>query len=223
MSSNSLEKIIIDPITKATRCVIWLHGLGDSGAGFSPIVPVLNLPQDHEIRFIFPHAPEQAVTINQGAVMRSWYDIKSMDLHNRADINGVMDSEQRLHTLIQEQIESGIAADKIVLAGFSQGGVISLFSGLRYPQKLAGILAMSCYLPSPDSLPTDLSVANQQTPILQHHGEQDEVVPISAGKMANTLLIEAGYSAQWMSYAMPHTVVAEQLADISAWIQAVLK
>jgi len=223
MSSNSLEKIIIEPNTKASCCVIWLHGLGDSGAGFSPIVPVLNLPQDHEIRFIFPHAPEQAVTINQGVVMRSWYDIKSMDLHNRADINGVMESEQKLHALIQEQIDSGIAADKIVLAGFSQGGVISLFAGLRYPQKLAGILAMSCYLPSPDSLPADLSVANQQTPILQHHGEQDEVVPISAGKMANTLLVEAGYSAQWTSYAMPHTVVAEQLADISEWIQAVLK
>jgi phospholipase/carboxylesterase len=223
MSSNSLEKIIIEPMTKATRCVIWLHGLGDSGAGFSPIVPVLNLPQDHKIRFIFPHAPEQAVTINQGAVMRSWYDIKSMDLHNRADIHGVMESEQRLQALIQEQIDSGITADKIVLAGFSQGGVISLFSGLRYPQKLAGILAMSCYLPSPDKLPADLSLANQQTPILQHHGEQDEVVPISAGKMANTLLVKAGYSAQWTSYAMPHTVVAEQLADISAWIQVVLK
>jgi phospholipase/carboxylesterase len=223
MSSNSLEKIIIDPATKATRCVIWLHGLGDSGAGFSPIVPVLNLPKDHGIRFIFPHAPEQAVTINQGMVMRSWYDIKSMDLHNRADITGVMESEQRLHALIQEQIEGGIAADKIVLAGFSQGGVISLFTGLRYSQKLAGILAMSCYLPSPDSLPVDLSVANQQTPILQHHGIQDEVVPVGAGNMANSLLIAAGYSAEWQTYTMPHTVIAEQLADISAWIQAVLK
>ena len=221
--SATLEKIIVNPASKATSCVIWLHGLGDSGAGFSPIVPALQLPQDHLIRFIFPHAPEQAVTINQGAVMRSWYDIKSMDLHNRADITGVMASEQRLHALIQEQIDSGIAADKIVLAGFSQGGVISLFSGLRYPQKLAGILAMSCYLPNPDALPTELSQANQQTPILQHHGEQDEVVPISAGSMANSLLMGAGYQPQWQSYAMPHSVVAEQLADISTWLQKVLK
>lgn len=223
MSSTALERIIIEPSSNATRCVIWLHGLGDSGAGFSPIVPVLNLPADHQIRFIFPHAPEQAVTINQGVVMRSWYDIKSMDLHNRADITGVMESEKRLHALIQEQIDSGIAADKIVLAGFSQGGVISLFSGLRYPQKLAGILAMSCYLPSPDKLPTELSPANQQTPIMQYHGEQDEVVPVSAGKMANTLLVDAGYAAQWVTYPMPHTVVAEQLADISTWLQKVLK
>lgn len=223
MPSTILEKIIVNPQSKATSCVIWLHGLGDSGAGFSPIVPVLKLPKDHQIRFIFPHAPEQAVTINQGVVMRSWYDIKSVDLHNRADINGVIESEQRLHALIEEQIDGGIAADKIVLAGFSQGGVISLFSGLRFPQKLAGILAMSCYLPSPDKLPTDLSSANQKTPILQHHGEQDEVVPISAGKKANTLLINAGYAAQWTSYTMPHSVVAEQLADISAWIQKVLK
>lgn len=221
--SATLEKIIVNPASKATSCVIWLHGLGDSGAGFSPIVSALQLPQDHQIRFIFPHAPEQAVTINQGAVMRSWYDIKSMDLHNRADITGVMESEQRLHALIQEQIDSGIAADKIVLAGFSQGGVISLFSGLRYSQKLAGILAMSCYLPNPEALPTELSAVNQQTPILQHHGEQDEVVPISAGKKANTLLVAAGYQAQWQSYAMPHSVVAEQLADISAWLHKVLK
>lgn len=221
--SATLEKIIVNPASKATSCVIWLHGLGDSGAGFSPIVPALQLPQDHLIRFIFPHAPEQAVTINQGAVMRSWYDIKSMDLHNRADLNGVMASEKRLHALIQEQIDSGIPADKIVLAGFSQGGVISLFSGLRYPQKLAGILAMSCYLPNPDALPTDLSPANQKTPILQHHGEQDEVVPISAGSMANSLLMGAGYQPQWQSYAMPHSVVAEQLADISTWLQKVLK
>ena len=219
----ALEKIIINPSSDATSCVIWLHGLGDSGAGFSPVVPVLNLPKDHQIRFVFPHAPEQAVTINQGAVMRSWYDIKSMDLHHRADLNGVMASEKRLHALIQEQINSGIPADKIVLAGFSQGGVISLFSGLRYPQKLAGILAMSCYLPNPDALPTKLSAANQQTPILQHHGEQDEVVPISAGKKANTLLVAAGYQAQWQSYAMPHSVVAEQLVDIAAWLQMVLK
>ena len=223
MPATKLDKIVINPSQKATSCVIWLHGLGDSGAGFSPIVPVLNLPKDHQIRFIFPHAPEQAVTINQGAVMRSWYDIKSMDLHNRADMAGVLESEQALHTLIQEQLDSGITSDKIVLAGFSQGGVIGLFTGLRYPQKLAGILAMSCYLPNADQLPTELAEANKQTSIIQMHGEQDEVVPISAGKKANTLLIDAGYTAQWTSYTMPHSVIAQQLTDISAWIQKVLK
>ena len=219
MPSTTLDKIIVEPTSTATSCVIWLHGLGDSGAGFSPIVPVLKLPKDHQIRFIFPHAPEQAVTINQGAVMRAWYDIKEMNLHNRADMKGVLESEQSLDALIQEQIDKGIAADKIIIAGFSQGGVVALFTGLRYPQKLAGILAMSCYLPTADKLPDDLSAINQQTPILQMHGTQDEVVVMQAGKIANELLVNANYPAQWKTYPMAHTVVLEQLTDIANWIQ----
>jgi phospholipase/carboxylesterase len=218
-----LQRIIIEPQTTATSCVIWLHGLGDSGAGFSPIVPVLGLPNDHQIRFIFPHAPKQAVTINRGAVTRSWYDIKSMDLHNRADINGVLESEKLIHGLIQEQLDNGISSEKIVLAGFSQGGVMSLFTGLRYPQKIAGILAMSCYLQKANQLPDQLSATNKNTPILQHHGEQDEVVPMAAGKMAHQLLLDNGYQTQWKAYAMPHTVISKQLADISQWLQKVLK
>ena len=138
MSIAPLDRITVEPKSPATSCVIWLHGLGDSGAGFAPIVPVLGLPDNHSIRFIFPHAPEQAVTINQGYVMRSWYDIKSMDLHNRADMDGVLSSEKLLQDLIQEQIDSGIPAKNIVLAGFSQGGVLSLFTGLRFFTKLSG-------------------------------------------------------------------------------------
>lgn len=217
--SSPLEKIVIEPNTQATACVIWLHGLGDSGAGFAPIVPVLNLPSDHAIRFVFPHAPEQAVTINNGYVMRSWYDIKSMDLHNRADMAGVEASELLVRALIQEQIASGIPANKIILAGFSQGGVLSLFTGLRFEQTLAGIMALSCYLPTADKLPAQLHDANKSTAILQHHGSQDEVVPQSAGKMAYDLLQGQGYQTQWQSYVMPHSVLPEQLADISAWLQ----
>ena len=175
MSIKPLERVTIEPNSSATSCVIWLHGLGDSGNGFAPIVPVLNLPKNHGVRFIFPHAPEQAVTINQGQVMRSWYDIKTMDLHSRADMPGVLESEQAIHALIQEQIDAGIPANKIVLAGFSQGGVISLFTGLRYPKTLAGIMALSCYLPTADHLPEDLALENKDTPILQNHGEQDIV------------------------------------------------
>ena len=218
MSVAVLERITIEPNTSATACVIWLHGLGDSGAGFAPVVPVLGLPDDHSIRFIFPHAPEQAVTINQGYVMRSWYDIKSMDLHNRADMPGVLDSEQFVIALIQEQIDVGIPADKIVLAGFSQGGVMSLFSGLRYPQTLAGIMALSCYLPTADELPVQLSAANKLTSILQHHGEQDDVVPLFAGKMANDLLNQADYQTEWKTYAMGHSVLPHQLQDIGKWL-----
>ncbi|MEW6990016.1 alpha/beta hydrolase [Colwelliaceae bacterium 6441] len=219
MSVNRLDNITIEPKTVATSCVIWLHGLGDSGEGFAPVVPMLGLPTDHSIRFVFPHAPEQAVTINQGYVMRSWYDIKSMDLHNRADMKGVLESEQLVHALIEEQIDAGIPAKNIVLAGFSQGGVVSLFTGLRYPEKLAGLLALSCYLPNADKLPDNLTSANASTPIMQNHGEQDDVVPLSAGKMAHALLNNAGYQVEWQSYQMPHSVLPEQLTDISVWLQ----
>ena len=216
---TALDKIVIEPASKATSCVIWLHGLGDSGAGFAPIVPMLHLPQDHGIRFVFPHAPEQPVTINNGAVMRSWYDIKSMDLHNRADLNGVQASEILVKALIQEQLDAGIAVNKIILAGFSQGGVLSLFTGLRYEQPLAGIMALSCYLPTADCLPEGLHEANKQTPILQHHGSQDEVVPVAAGKTAFDLLRAKNYLSVWKTYPMPHTVLPEQLADITKWIK----
>jgi len=218
MTTQALEKITVEPTAPANSCVIWLHGLGDSGAGFAPIVPALNLPANHGIRFIFPHAPDRAVTINQGYVMKAWYDIKSMDLHNRADMTGVLESEQSVHQLIQEQIDSGIPADSIILAGFSQGGVVSLFTGLRFSQKLAGIMALSCYLPNADKLPDELHDANKATSILQHHGEQDEVVLLSAGKMANTLLREQNYNVAWKSYNMPHSVLPEQIQDISKWI-----
>jgi len=178
------------------------------------------LPVDHNVRFIFPHAPEQAVTINQGYVMRSWYDIKSMDLHDRADMEGVLASEVCVSALIQEQIDAGIPANKIVLAGFSQGGVVSLFTGLRYREQLAGIMALSCYLPTADKLPQDLSHANKSTPILQQHGSQDDVVPMTAGKIAFDLLSEKGYQTSWQSYVMPHSVLPEQLKDIGAWLLA---
>ncbi len=222
MSIKPLERITIEPNSPATSCVIWLHGLGDSGDGFAPIVPVLNLPKNHGIRFIFPHAPERAVTINQGYIMRSWYDIKSMDLHSRADMSGVLESESAVLALIQQQINSGIPANKIVLAGFSQGGVVGLFTGLRFSQTLAGILALSCYLPTANKLPESCHQANKATPILQNHGEQDDVVPMSSGKMANQLLLDAGYKAKWQSYRMPHSVLPEQLSDISAWLKSVL-
>ncbi|KEK28583.1 alpha/beta hydrolase [Shewanella xiamenensis] len=215
----TLERIVIEPQVEATAVVVWLHGLGDSGAGFAPVVPALGLPADHSIRFIFPHAPEQAVTINGGYIMRAWYDIKSMDLHDRADMQGVMASELSVQALIDEQIAAGIPSERIVLAGFSQGGVMSLFTGLRYPQKLAGIMALSCYLPTGDVLPSQLSVANADTPILQQHGEQDDVVPLSAGLLAKEALIAGGYPVQWQTYPMPHSVIPVQLKVISAWLQ----
>ncbi|HCH70480.1 MAG TPA: carboxylesterase [Colwellia sp.] len=213
-----LDRITIEPKKTATSCVIWLHGLGDSGAGFAPVVPLLNLPHNHAIRFVFPHAPEQAISINNGFVMPAWYDIKNNDLHNRADMDGVLKSESLVQALIQEQIDNGIPASNIVLAGFSQGGVMSLYTGLRYEQTLAGIIALSCYLPIKDQLPTELSTANKNTLVLQHHGKVDDVVPMSAGKMANELMKNKGYNTQWKTYPMAHSVLPEQLNDIGTWL-----
>lgn len=222
MSVVPLERITIEPKGVAKACVIWLHGLGDSGAGFAPVVPALGLNPAHSIRFIFPHAPEQAVTINAGHVMRSWYDIKGMDLLDRADLPGVLASEARVKALIEEQEALGISADRIILAGFSQGGVMSLFTGLRYSKKLAGIMGLSCYLPTGDKLPNDVSEQNRSTAILQHHGLQDEVVPHQAGVMARNALLSAGYQTQWQEYTMGHNVLPQQLLDIGRWLTAQL-
>ena len=152
--------------------------------------------------------------------MRSWYDIKSMDLHNRADMDGVLESEVKVRALISEQISAGIPASNIILAGFSQGGVVGMFTGLRYPEKLAGIMALSCYLPNADALPEQLSAANSDTHILQLHGDNDDVVQLSAGKMANKLLNEKGYPVTWKTYPMAHSVHPTEIRDIAAWLVA---
>ena len=222
MSKQPLERITIEPKQPVKACVIWLHGLGDSGAGFAPVVPLLGIPESLAVRFIFPHSPSIAVTINQGFVMPAWYDIKGMDIDNRADMPGVINSESAIAALIDEQVASGISADKIVLAGFSQGGVMSLFTGLRYPKTLAGIMALSCYLPTGDKLPSDLSEANRHTPLLQLHGDQDEVVPVIAGLSAYELIKTAGYPTQWQTYSMGHSVLPEQLKDIGKWLTTCL-
>lgn len=213
-----LDAIVVEPKVDARYAVIWLHGLGDSGAGFAPVVPALGLPDDAAIRFVFPHAPEQPVTINGGYIMRAWYDIKSMDLHDRADMAGVLESEQQVRGLIEAQIAAGVPSERIVLAGFSQGGVMSLFTGLRFDKPLAGIMALSCYLPGGEQLPQDASEANRMTAILQHHGEQDEVVPLFAGQMAKDALVTAGYQVNWQTYSMGHSVLPAQLADIRRWL-----
>ncbi|MBT1445855.1 carboxylesterase [Shewanella sp. JM162201] len=212
------DAIVIEPSMPAKAAVIWLHGLGDSGAGFAPVAAALNLPDDAAVRFVFPHAPEQPVTINGGYIMRAWYDIKSMDLHDRADLAGVLESEKRVLALIEEQLATGIPSNNIILAGFSQGGVMSLFTGLRCPHPLGGIMALSCYLQGGDALPADCAQANLGTAILHHHGEQDEVVPLFAGKMANEALSRGGYQVEWQTYAMGHSVLPSQLLDIRRWL-----
>ncbi|WP_404341537.1 alpha/beta hydrolase [Pseudoalteromonas mariniglutinosa] len=201
---------------KAT--VIWLHGLGDSGDGFAPVAPQLALPSELGIRFIFPHAPIQPVTINSGMVMRSWYDIKSMDLANRADEQGVCESAAKVSQLIEREIESGITANKIILAGFSQGGVIALHLAPRLSYKLAGVIALSTYMCAPEKLATQLQ--QRKLDIFMAHGRHDDVVPHSAGKHAYDILKTHDMDVSWQDYPMAHQVCGDELIAIREWLIA---
>lgn len=222
MSANLLPYVEIAPPTEATACVIWMHGLGDSGHGFAPIVPELGLPADHSIRFVFPHAPERPVTINGGMRMRAWYDIKSLDFNSRADLTGVQESAALAEQLVEDQIAKGIPAHRIVLAGFSQGGVIALHLSTRIKHKLAGVMALSTYMCEPQLLAAEKSDANITTPFFVAHGEQDEVVPVFMGNAAYKVLTENGFNASWTTYMMQHNVCMQEIKDIAAFLNQVL-
>ena len=208
------------PALGSTRAaVVWLHGLGDSGHGFAPIVPELRLPSDAGIRFLFPHAPERPVTVNGGMRMRAWYDIKTMDLAQRADEEGVRQSAQAVQQLLDKLISEGISSERIILAGFSQGGVIALHLLPRLPYKLAGVMALSTYICVPDKLKDEAVAVNKATPVLMAHGSEDPVVPMFAGQQAYHALKNAGFNVSWHDYRMPHSVCAQEVADISSFIQ----
>jgi len=214
-----LPFVEVKPAVPATAAVVWLHGLGDSGDGFAPIVPELRLPKNHSIRFIFPHAPVRAITINNGAQMRGWYDIKTWDLNDRADEVGVRESAAAVQQLLDTLIQQGIAIEKIILAGFSQGGVIALHMLPRLPYKLAGAMALSTYMAVPQKLTAEKNNLNLATPLLMNHGSHDDVVPFSAGQAAFQTMKHAGFNARWLDYRMAHTVCGQQVADISRFIQ----
>ena len=222
MTQQLLPCVEINPSTAPDACVIWLHGLGDSGHGFAPIVPELKLPDSMAVKFLFPHASERPITINGGMRMRAWYDIKSLDFESRADLEGVKESAEQVEQLIKAQIESGIKAERIVLAGFSQGGVIALHLAPRFSQKLAGVMALSTYMCEPALLSSEALDVNLETPIMMAHGEQDEVVPVFMGNAAFKTLNECGFKATWQTYTMQHNVCMQELNDISAWLQKLL-
>ncbi|AEA96300.1 alpha/beta hydrolase [Alteromonas mediterranea] len=222
MTQQLLPCVEINPSTAPDACVIWLHGLGDSGHGFAPIVPELKLPDSMAVKFLFPHASERPITINGGMRMRAWYDIKSLDFESRADLEGVKESAEQVEQLIKAQIESGIKAERIVLAGFSQGGVIALHLAPRFSQKLAGVMALSTYMCEPALLSSEALDVNRETPIMMAHGEQDEVVPVFMGNAAFKTLNECGFKATWQTYTMQHNVCMQELNDISAWLQKLL-
>ena len=218
----ALKYVDVNPTGDVKAVVIWLHGLGDSGHGFAPIVPELNLPADAGIRFVFPHAPVQPVTINGGMAMNSWYDIKSMDPDNRADEDGVKESVLKVRQLLDAEIAKGVPPERIVIAGFSQGGVISLHLSTRLEFKLAGVMAMSTYMCKPQKLADEMTVANCGTPIYMAHGSYDQMVPMMAGQQACQTLKDNGFDVSWHQYPMEHSVCAEQIRDIREWLLKVL-
>lgn len=222
MSSSSLPFVEVNPSRPHDAVVIWLHGLGDSGNGFAPIVPQLNIPDEFAIRFVFPHAPMRRVTINNGVEMRAWYDIKSMNFEDRADRAGVEDSTQLVDQLLQSEIDRGISPERIVLAGFSQGGVIAYHLGLRYQHKLAGLMCLSTYMCDNPADEVHWQKTNINTPILVGHGKWDDVVPPELGKMAYSRLKKLDYNIEWREYPMQHNVCPEQIHTISQWLQSCL-
>ena len=201
-------------------CVIWLHGLGAAGHDFEPIVPELRLPPELSIRFIFPHAPMMPVTINNGYVMRAWYDILAMDISSAQDEAGIRASQAVVEGLIEQQIAAGIASERIVLAGFSQGGAIILQAGLRFERPLAGLMALSTYLPLAQTLEAERSEANRQVPIFMAHGDSDPVVRPELAYRSRSRLEQQGYPLEWHEYrGMEHSVNLEEIHDISRWLQ----
>lgn len=211
-----------DDSRKADAAVIWLHGLGADGSDFVPIVSELKLPDALNIRFIFPHAPLRPITINQGYRMRGWYDITSLDIANRDDEAGIVESSAMLTRLCDQQLAQGIAATRIIVAGFSQGGAIALHAGLRYAHTLGGIMALSTYLPMQQRLQQESTAANRNTPIFMAHGLHDDVVATQFGQQTRALLQQQGYRVQWHDYAMGHSVCMEEINDISNWLERIL-
>jgi phospholipase/carboxylesterase len=203
--------------------IVWLHGLGADGHDFEPIVDEFDLQQLPAIRFVFPHAPMRPVTINAGYVMRAWYDIVSPDFApGREEAEGVRESARQIEALLARENERGVPDARIVLAGFSQGGVIALHTGLRHPRRLAGILALSCYLPLADTLAVEAHESNRDVPIFMAHGRGDPVIPYDFGRRSARLLEAQKHRVQWHSYAAGHTVCLEELRDVEAWLHQVL-
>jgi phospholipase/carboxylesterase len=220
-----LQSIEVETGKSPGASVIWMHGLGADGGDFAPVVSELGLDGTPAVRFVFPHAPMRPVTINNGAVMRAWYDVSFGDLEGKsrhADEPGVRESQESINALIEREGKRGVAPGRIVLAGFSQGGAVALQTGLRYPQRLAGVIALSTYLPLADSLPEEAAAANKSTPIFMAHGLFDPVVPLPMGAGSMTFLAGLGYSVEWRQYPMPHSVCPQEIEDIGAWLKKVL-
>ena len=220
MTADLLPCVEIEPQQSANRSVIWLHGLGADGDDFAPIVPHLKVANHLHIRYVFPHAPKRAVTINGGMVMPAWYDILSMHIEREVDTEQLCQSAAAVKALIARELARGINAEHIVLAGFSQGGAVVYEAALSYPQQLGGLLVMSSYLATAASL--SCHPANQHLPILIQHGSHDPIVAEALGQQAQQWLQQHGYAVSYQRYPMQHQVCAEQIQQIAAWLTKVL-
>src|SRR5512139_876605 len=216
MASSPLPHITLDRGKSPRHSIIWLHGLGADGEDFVPVAEEIRLPV--AMRYLFPHAPKQPVTINGGFIMRAWYDIVAPDIDAQQDEAGIRASQHEVEKLIEQEKARGVAEENIFLAGFSQGGAIALHTGLRHPARLGGILALSTYLPLADTLNQEVSPSAKHTPIFFAHGRSDPVVPYSLGKMSADRLQQLGYRVDWHEYGMPHSVCMEEIQDIERWL-----
>jgi len=210
--------LIVETASIITHSIIWLHGLGADGSDFASIVPELNLPKNLGIRFIFPHAPVRPVTLNGGYLMPAWFDIYSISERSQHDKIGLEQSEKFIHSLIENETNQGIATQNILLAGFSQGGTMALFTGLRYPKSLGGMIGLSTYLPPLEEVPLSPSTTNAQTPIFLCHGEADGIVPLQLGLNTYHNLKKHHFNVTWLTYPMQHTVCTAEIRDIAHWI-----
>ena len=223
MSQGSkIECVVVETGPKPAACVVWLHGLGADGYDFVPIVKELEQMGLPDTRFVFPHAPKIPVSINGGYVMRAWYDIKNVDLQRQEDEGGIRQSQAMIGQLIEDQIALGFAPERIVLAGFSQGGAIAYQLGLRTSHKLAGLIALSTYLPCENTLDSELNPANLAIPVLAAHGEQDNIVLMERGEKAVKLLQSKGMNVQWHTYPMAHSVCGEEVVEIANFLKRIL-
>lgn len=220
--SEALETIELEHGTNPRSAVIWLHGLGADGNDFVPIVDALHLPAALSIRFVFPHAPMIPVTINGGYVMRAWYDIHQDGLERRPDERGIRASQAAIERLIAREKTRGVPANRIVLAGFSQGGAITLQTGLRHAERLAGLMVLSSYLPLADTLRAEASAANADVPIFYAHGRFDPMIEIARAERSVARLTEHGYRVEWHEYPMEHSVCLDETRAIATWLGAVL-
>jgi phospholipase/carboxylesterase len=221
--SQLLENIEIETAPNPTVAIIWMHGLGADGNDFVPLVKELDLAGLPAIRFVFPHAETMPVTVNGGYVMRAWYDIVGQDLSRREDEKGLRASQLQVEALIAREKARGIPAERIILAGFSQGCAMALQTGLRHPEKLAGLLCLSGYVPLADKLSNERHAASVGTPVFMVHGVHDGVIPIARAQASRDLLKALGYQVEWHEYMMQHSLCQEEVDDIGAWLKKVLK